>query len=89
MGHLESRYTIRWRRGDPVAYVLGAQRIGDHGMADVVDTIPVSPTGWTDLAEIRQGGNGGEASTATSGARNQPLASGKGDKGEPNDDSIR
>ncbi len=51
---LEGRYVIRWRRGDPVAYVLGARQIGDHGMAGVVDTIPVPPTGWTDLAEIRQ-----------------------------------
>lgn len=54
--HLEGRYTIRWRRGDPVAYVLSGQRIGDCGMADVVVTIPVPPTGWTDLAEIRQVG---------------------------------
>ncbi len=53
---LEGRYTIRWRRGDPVAYVLGAQQVGDHGMVGVVDTIPVSPSGWTDLAEIRQVG---------------------------------
>jgi hypothetical protein len=53
---LEGRYTIRWRRGDTVAYVLGAQQIGDHGMAGVVDTIPVSPTGWTDLAEVRHVG---------------------------------
>ncbi|MGQ0779075.1 MAG: hypothetical protein ACT4NY_32455 [Pseudonocardiales bacterium] len=28
----------------------------DHGMADVVGTIAVSPSGWTDLAEIRQVG---------------------------------
>lgn len=53
---LEARYTIRWRRGDPVAHVLGAQQIGEHGMAGVVDTIPVPPTGWTDLAEIHQVG---------------------------------
>ncbi len=51
--HRHDGYTIRWRRGDPVAYVLGGKRIGDHGMTEVVDTIPVSPTGWTDLAEIR------------------------------------
>lgn len=53
---LEGRYTIRWRRGDPVAYVLDARQIGDHGRAGVVGTIPVSPTGWTDLAEVRQVG---------------------------------
>ncbi len=46
-------FTIRWRRGDRVAYVLDGQRIGDHGMADILDTIPVLPAGWTDLAEIR------------------------------------
>ena len=46
-------YTIRWRRGDPVAYVLIGKRIGDHGMTEVLDTIAVLPAGWTDLAEIR------------------------------------
>lgn len=46
--------TIRWRRGDPVAYVLHGHRIGDHTTsAGVLDTIPVAATGWTDLAEIR------------------------------------
>ncbi len=46
-------FTIRWKRGDAVAYVLEGQRVGDHGMTDVVDTIPVLPAGWTDLGEIR------------------------------------
>jgi hypothetical protein len=46
--------TIRWRRRDPVAYVLHGHRIGDHTTsAGVLDTIRVAPTGWTDLAEIR------------------------------------
>lgn len=46
--------TIRWRRGEPMAYVLHGHRIGDHTTtAEVLDTIPVAPTGWTDLAEIR------------------------------------
>ncbi|MGH3933328.1 MAG: hypothetical protein ACRDTF_25505 [Pseudonocardiaceae bacterium] len=45
--------TIRWRRGDPVACVLDGKQVGEHGMAQVLDTIPVSPSGWTDLAEIR------------------------------------
>ncbi|MGH3871333.1 MAG: hypothetical protein ACRDSR_07430 [Pseudonocardiaceae bacterium] len=53
---LEGRCTVRWRRGEPVAYVLGAQQVGDHGMAGVVDTIPVSRSGWTNLAEVRQAG---------------------------------
>lgn len=50
---LRNGFTIRWRRGDPVAYVLGAQQMDDHGTAGVLDTIPVSQSGWTDLAEIR------------------------------------
>jgi hypothetical protein len=35
--------TIRWKRGDPVAYVLSGQRVGDHGMSEVLDTVPVLP----------------------------------------------
>jgi hypothetical protein len=54
--HVGDGYTVRWRRGDPVAYVLDGERTGDHGMAGVLDTISVSPAGWTDLAEIRQVG---------------------------------
>ncbi|HET9253730.1 MAG TPA: hypothetical protein VFO16_00830 [Pseudonocardiaceae bacterium] len=46
--------TIRWKRGDPLACVLGGHRVGEHGMSHVLDTIPVLPGGWTDLAEIRQ-----------------------------------
>lgn len=51
--HRHDGYTIRWRRGDAVAYVLSGKKLGDHGKIDVLDTIPVAPTGWTDLAEIR------------------------------------
>ena len=51
--HRHDGYTIRWRRGDSVAYVLSGQRVGDHGMADVLATISVLPAGWTDLMEIR------------------------------------
>ncbi len=51
--HLEGRYTLRWRRGDPVAHVLVGQQMDNHGMAGVLETIPVAPSGWTDLAEIR------------------------------------
>jgi len=36
-----------------MASVLGAQQTDDHGMAGLLDTIPVSPPGWTDLAEVR------------------------------------
>jgi hypothetical protein len=49
--------TVRWRRGDPVAYVLEGRRICDHSTASVIGTIPVLPAGWTDLAQIRELGN--------------------------------
>lgn len=54
---LPQGYTIRWRRSDPVAHVLRDQQAEHHGMAGVVDSIPVSPSGWTDLAEVRQVGH--------------------------------
>lgn len=38
-------FTIRWKRGDPVAYVLAGHRIGDHAMTGVLGTIPVLPVG--------------------------------------------
>ncbi|MGH3824149.1 MAG: hypothetical protein ACRDRA_15165 [Pseudonocardiaceae bacterium] len=37
-----------------MAYVLSGQQVGDHEMSEVLDTIPVLPVGWTDLAEVRQ-----------------------------------
>lgn len=46
-------FTIRWQRGDRVAYVLSGQRLGDHGMTEILGTISVLPVGWTDLAELR------------------------------------
>jgi len=51
--HRTEGLTIRWRRGESVAYVLDGKRIGDHGAAGVLDTIPVNPAGWADLSEIR------------------------------------
>lgn len=51
--HRREGFTIRWRRGERKASVLNGQRTGDHTTADVLATIPVVPTGWTDLAEIR------------------------------------
>lgn len=54
---LPGGYTIRWRRGDPVAHVLSGEQLDNHGMVGVLDSIPVSPSGWTDLAEIRQLGH--------------------------------
>lgn len=53
---LSEGYTIRWRRGDPVAYALRGDQMDNHGMAGVVDTIPVPPAGWTDLVQVRQVG---------------------------------
>lgn len=54
VGLSRCRYTVRWRPGDPVAHVLYGQQMDNHGTAGVVDTIPVAPSGWTDLAEVRQ-----------------------------------
>jgi hypothetical protein len=51
--HRHDGYTIRWRRGDAVAHVLSGKQVGNHGMTEMLDTIPVSPTGWTDLAEVK------------------------------------
>ncbi|MGH3885176.1 MAG: hypothetical protein ACRDSZ_01175 [Pseudonocardiaceae bacterium] len=51
--HRAEVFTVRWKRGDSVAYVLSGKRLGDHSMTDVMATIPVLPTGWTDLAQIR------------------------------------
>lgn len=53
-GHGPDGITVRWKRGDPVAYVLDGHRLGDHStVAGILDTVPVTPAGWTDLAEIR------------------------------------
>ncbi len=86
--HLKGGYTLRWRRGDHVAHVLRSEQTDDHGMSSVVDTIPVSPSGWTDFAETARSGNGGGDSTATSGAHNrrQPAQTRRGKAG---DDSVR
>jgi hypothetical protein len=45
--------TVRWKLGDPVAYVLRGKKIGDDSMNNILATIPVLPAGWTDSAEIR------------------------------------
>lgn len=54
--HRHDGYTIRWQRGDSVAYVLAGKQLFSHQTADALDTIPVSPSGWTDLAEIKLAG---------------------------------
>jgi len=38
--HRHDGFTIRWRRGDPIAYVLNGQRLGDHGTANTLGTVP-------------------------------------------------
>ena len=53
---LEAGYTIRWRRGDPVALVFRGQQLDHHGTAGLLDTIAVPAPGWTDLGEVRQVG---------------------------------
>lgn len=50
--------TIRWKRGDKVAYIFEGKQTGansDEGVT-VLATIPVSSTGWTDLAEVKLAG---------------------------------
>ena len=41
--HRHDGYTIRWRRGDTVAYVLSDKKLGDHGMADVLVRLRLGP----------------------------------------------
>jgi hypothetical protein len=50
--------TIRWQRGDKVAYIFEGKQTGTHsdeGVA-VLATIPVSSTGWTDLTDVKLAG---------------------------------
>lgn len=50
--------TIRWQRGDKVAYIFEGKQMeanSDEGVA-VLATIPVSSTGWTDLADVKLAG---------------------------------
>jgi hypothetical protein len=50
--------TIRWQRGDKVAYIFEGKQTeanSDEGVA-VLATIPVSSTGWTDLADVKLAG---------------------------------
>ncbi len=55
--YLEDGFTIRWRRGDTVAYVFyGEQRWADPATHPVAATIPVRVEGWTDHAHIRSVG---------------------------------
>jgi hypothetical protein len=50
--------TIRWQRGDKVAYIFEGKQTetnSDEGVA-ILATIPVSSTGWTDLADVKLAG---------------------------------
>ena len=51
--YLKADCTIRWQRGDREAYVLRGNQVGKWVTDEILDTIPVSPKGWTDTAEIR------------------------------------
>lgn len=54
--HLASDCTIRWQRGDRKAYVLRGNQVGKRTTGEVIGTIPVSPNGWVDAAEIKLAG---------------------------------
>ena len=51
--------TIRWQRGDKVAYILEGKQPdanSDEGTLAVLAIIPVSSMGWTDLAQVKLAG---------------------------------
>ncbi|MGH8603494.1 MAG: hypothetical protein ACREXR_12205 [Gammaproteobacteria bacterium] len=52
--------TIRWQRGDNVAYIFKGKRLETHPnetlRAELLATIPVSSKGWTDLADVKLAG---------------------------------
>jgi hypothetical protein len=54
--YLPEGYTIRWERGDQVAYVFAGKQMEtypDQPLAvPVLAKVAVSTSGWTDLAEI-------------------------------------
>ncbi len=50
--------TIRWQRGDKVAYIFEGKQTEAHPDEGVgfLATIPVSSTGWADLADVKLAG---------------------------------
>ena len=49
-----SGYTIRWERGDQVAYVFAGKQMKNHpDTPPALAAIPVSSSGWTDFTQIR------------------------------------
>ena len=52
--YLADGCTVRWRRGDDVAYVFADRQASDGaGTVSAIDTIPVSKNGWTDIVDVR------------------------------------
>ena len=51
--------TIRWQRGDTVAYIFAGKQLQTYpdkpSTAEMLDTLPLS-TSWTDLADVRRTG---------------------------------
>lgn len=49
--------TIRWQRGDKVAYIFEGKQLETYPDeplgVEALATMPVSSRGWTDLAEVR------------------------------------
>ncbi len=54
--YLNSDCTIRWQRGDREAYVLRGNQVGNWTTENVLGTIPVPRTGWSDVADIKLAG---------------------------------
>ncbi len=52
--------TIRWQRGDKVAYIFDGKQLDTYPdqplRVEILDTIPVLPKGWTDLAHVKRTG---------------------------------
>lgn len=50
--------TIRWQRGDKVAYIFEGKQLETHPnqalTVTILDTIPVQTKGWTDLAHVQR-----------------------------------
>ena len=52
--------TIRWQRGDKVAYIFEGKQLEAYSdkqpMTEALATIPVSSKGWTDIADVKLAG---------------------------------
>lgn len=51
--YLTNDCTIRWQRGDHHAYLFKGNKLGSWSTDGLLATLPVSRTGWTDLAEVK------------------------------------